>query len=265
MEEWRVIDKFPDYEVSNYGRVRSYKRIRGLEIPHIMIPKLNRLGYQYLTLVDSNNRKRSATVHRLVALAFIPNSSNLPCVNHKDENKTNNRINNLEWCTQEYNINYGSANLRRSNSNTNNPAYSKCIYQFNFDGQLINSYASGAEAARQTGLTISTISKAAIHESKYAGSWLWSYDKDYSFRNEIEYIGRIHYLKNSQPINQYDKEGNFITSFIGFNQVEQFLNNPKFNMSNILQSMKRKGSCYGYYWKFGHPTFAEHLAQINNN
>lgn len=262
MEEWRAIENFPDYEVSNYGNVRSYKRIRGMEIPHMMFPHPNRYGYQCITLVNSDNKRCLVTVHRLVAIAFLANPNNLPCVNHKDENKANNNVINLEWCTQQYNVNYGSGKLRLSIANTNNPAYSKQIYQFDFNGRFIQSYVSAAEAARQTGLKLSTISKAAAHNNKYAGNWLWSYDREYNFKMEIEYIGRLHYWWNCQNINQYDKRGNFIRSFIGFNQIKEFLNNPKFNMSNIIQSMKRNGSCYGYCWKFEHPLYSEHLAQI---
>lgn len=73
-------------------------------------------GYKCVVL-RKNNKSTSFLVHRLVAETFLPNPSNLPCVNHKDENKSNNSVDNLEWCTRLYNDNYGTRNIRLSNIN----------------------------------------------------------------------------------------------------------------------------------------------------
>ena len=94
------------YQISNLGRVKS---LGNLQNRKEKLLKTNiRNGY-YATYLYKNNKKKSLLCHRLVAEAFIPNSKKLPMVNHKDENKLNNCVNNLEWCTSEYNINYSSA------------------------------------------------------------------------------------------------------------------------------------------------------------
>lgn len=98
------------YQVSNYGRVKSlnYRRT-GKE--RLLKQILHTNGYFYVRLYKSN---KWFSIHRLVAETFIPNPENLPCVNHKDEVKTNNHVDNLEWCTNEYNLNFGSRNERIS-------------------------------------------------------------------------------------------------------------------------------------------------------
>ena len=94
-EEWKPIEGFDDYEVSNLGNVRSFKK--GDE--KIMSIQEHRLGYQYLKLYNNNNEQRPEFVHRLVAIAFIPNPENKPQVNHKNGIKTDNRVENLCWVT----------------------------------------------------------------------------------------------------------------------------------------------------------------------
>lgn len=113
MEEiWKPI-QYDGYEISNLGRVKSYKydKING----KIMKPSKSTKGYLQLDLRLGGRKyyKRiHLAIHRLVAEAFIPNPNNLPQVNHKDENKENNCVDNLEWCTNEYNSNYGTKSQR---------------------------------------------------------------------------------------------------------------------------------------------------------
>ena len=100
-EKWKSIDNFPDYYVSNLGRVYSNKSNKCLS------PKSSNRGYLSVTLCkDDTNKLKS--IHRLVATAFIPNPENLPVINHKDENPSNNTVDNLEWCTVQYNTSYSS-------------------------------------------------------------------------------------------------------------------------------------------------------------
>jgi hypothetical protein len=103
-----VFDYSGLYEVSNKeGRIRSVKTGK------ILKPGKDKCGYSHVTLCKDGKTSRFQ-VHRLVATAFIPNPDNLPVVNHKDENPSNNCVDNLEWCTVKYNVNYGTCKQRMS-------------------------------------------------------------------------------------------------------------------------------------------------------
>lgn len=117
MEKWKDINGYEGYyQVSSYGRVRSLDRLVSNRFIKGSILKQNERGKYLCVCLSKDKMKKSYSVHILVANAFIDNPNNLPCINHKDEIKTNNRVENLEWCTHKYNINYGNAQSRKSNS-----------------------------------------------------------------------------------------------------------------------------------------------------
>lgn len=114
MEIWKAIKDYEGlYEVSNLGRIKSLERyvkgVYGLRFNKecILKPRVDGNGYLECCLWK-NNKQRQLLIHRLVAEAFIPNPDNLPQVNHINEDKTDNRVENLEWCTASYNLRYGS-------------------------------------------------------------------------------------------------------------------------------------------------------------
>ena len=107
MEIYKDIDGYNGvYQVSNYGNVKTNNYYNRGET-HILTPAIDRWGYARVTL-SKNKSKRKYSVHRLVAMAFIPNPNNLPQINHINENKQDNRVENLEWCDAMYNNNYGT-------------------------------------------------------------------------------------------------------------------------------------------------------------
>lgn len=110
MEEWRAIKGYEGlYEVSNTGKVRSLER--ATTKGKILKPQIDKDGYLKCCLCK-NNKKRTALIHRLVAIAFIDNPKNYPLINHKDECKNNNHIENLEWCSHQYNSTYNGIHLK---------------------------------------------------------------------------------------------------------------------------------------------------------
>ena len=145
-EIWKDI---PDYEglyqASNYGRIKSlynYKR----DGTNILKPRLKR-GYYQLGLRKNKQRKWIA-LHRLIAITFIPNPDNLPCINHKDENKLNNSIDNLEWCTVRYNNCYGTRLKKVANTNKTKRA----VLKFDLENNFIEEYISLSEAGRKNNI-----------------------------------------------------------------------------------------------------------------
>ena len=128
IEEWRPIEGYEGlYEVSNTGRVRSLDMyVKGksyrLHKGKVLSPGKNKNGYLKVNL-HYNGKRETITVHRLVAQAFIENPDNLPQVNHKDEDKTNNNVDNLEWCDVKYNLSYGTARIRERDTKIKNGYY----------------------------------------------------------------------------------------------------------------------------------------------
>ncbi len=170
-EIWRDIEGYEGYyQVSNFGNIRSLDRVvkcrcgyRIAKGKNIITSYLNKSNYIQVDL-SKNSKVKTFTVHRLVAQAFIPNPNNLPCVNHKDENPSNNCVENLEWCTHKYNSNYGNNPSKHSaimydrykNPNTlkqferiwkNNQAKRrKKVCQLSMDNKLIKVWDSTYEA-----------------------------------------------------------------------------------------------------------------------
>ena len=167
-EVWKPVVGYEDlYEVSNLGRVWSVKKNIFRKL------RKDRDGYLVVSLCK-NGEYEWPQVHRLVAKAFIPNPENLPCVNHKDEDPTNNNVENLEWCTVGYNNRYGNRSKKVSEK------LSKKIAQYTFDlpCELIKVWPSAMEIYRTLGYEFGNICKCCRGERKSAYGYQWSYWED---------------------------------------------------------------------------------------
>ena len=147
------------YQISNWGRVKSIKF--GKE--RILKPQKNTSGYLCVTLCKNNNQCQFE-VHRLVAEVFLPNPNNYKEVNHKNEIKTDNRVENLEWCDRKYNQNYG----------TRTEKCSKKVYQYTLDGEFIREWASTSECGRN-GYNYGNVAACCRGKLKKYKNFIWKY------------------------------------------------------------------------------------------
>ena len=185
---WKDIEGYEGlYQVSNTGKVRSMNYNKTGKVKRLK-PAIDSDGYLRLGLYK-DGKQRYYSVHRLVAMTFIPNPNNLPCVNHKDENKTNNCVDNLEWISHLDNMNYGTRNERLSESRKgqNNPMYgkkgkdnptSKPILMIDkHTTKPIACFDCVGDANEYLGKPRynSTINKCAKGYSKTSGGYIWKY------------------------------------------------------------------------------------------
>lgn len=181
MEEWRdVVGYEGEYQVSNCGNVKSMtRRVKtkngcyAIKTGKMLAKTLKKKGYLCVNL-SSHGKAKCVEIQRLVAIAFLPNPNNYPCVNHKDENKENNSADNLEWCTYSYNNAYGECRKKASESRINGKM-SKRVYQYDMNMNLIGEYPSIAEVKRVFGYNSSKISLCARGKRKSAYGYVWKY------------------------------------------------------------------------------------------
>ena len=169
-EIWKDIKDYEGlYQVSNWGRVKSLNyRHTGKE----MVLQLNKTKYGYLLVcLYKDGKCKYFSVHRLVAEAFIPNPLNLPCVNHINENKQDNLVTNLEYCTTAYNNSFGTRLERVAKKNY------KPILQYTKTGEFIREWASIIEVKRKLGLGNSNgnISNCCLKKLKSAYGYVWKF------------------------------------------------------------------------------------------
>jgi len=180
-EQWRDIAGYEGrYQVSDQGRVRrtACEITQGnghSEITYSIPPRLLRsfesnCSYQRIGL-RMNGQRKYYNVHRLVAQAFVPNPSNLPEVNHKNEDKSDNRAENLEWVTSEQNCNHGTRNKRISD----NTSRSRRVLRMTQCGSEVKEYKSISAASRETGISVASIGGVCRGEHHTAGGYKWQY------------------------------------------------------------------------------------------
>lgn len=180
MEEiWKPVpvSGFEDlYEVSNMGRIRVLEHLVsnrvGMMTIHLKIKKTtpNKAGYHRVGLWK-NGKGVFSLVHRLVAMAFLDNPDNYKCVNHKDENKSNNCVDNLEWCDHTYNNNYGTHMDKVKGK------LSKKVLQYTLDGEFVREWPSAQHIKKELGYVTTAICACCNHKPHHytAYGFIWRY------------------------------------------------------------------------------------------
>ena len=160
VETFVKIEGFEKYEVSNLGRVRN------IETGIVLKPQLRRDGYLMHGLCE-NNKMKFLLLHRIIATTFIDNPEGKPCVNHIDENKLNNDLSNLEWCTVKENNVHGTRIKRAAEK------LSKKVIQLDLNDNVLNEFESIRQAERETGIPNGNISSCCNGKLKSAGGFKW--------------------------------------------------------------------------------------------
>lgn len=185
-EIWKDIEGYEgSYQVSNLGRVRSLTRkvktFNGFRLTKGKLLKPLKTNRNYFRVdLKRNQKDKYVSVHRLVAEAFLPNPNNLPEVNHKDSNPSNNNVKNLEWCTQSHNIKYaykyGNAKPTKGCFQKGNIPYNRRkINQYSKNGEYLNTFNSVKEAGLYVNTVPSNINNCLSGNAKTAKGYIWKY------------------------------------------------------------------------------------------
>lgn len=217
LEVWKPIPGLYGYEASSFGNVRSWwknnkKRIgngRGNRereiagVPKLMKQHMDSYGYMITSVTDANGVHKSVKVHRLVAMAFIPNPKNFPEINHKDEDKLNNHFENLEWCDNKYNINYGTRTQRSADSR------SIAVSCYDLEGNHIKDYKSSTEAGKAFNSKSNHISCCCLGKRNQAHGFQWRFKSE--GLEKIEPVQKPKY--HLRPVTCFDDDGNVVETY----------------------------------------------------
>lgn len=255
-EVWKDIVGYEGYyQVSNLGEVKSVDRyvatvgnpsgrrlVKGRILNQSKRTIKHEQGYCFVSL-SKDNIATTYAVHRLVAQAFIPNPDNLPFINHKDEDKQNNNVDNLEWCTVAYNNSYGTARERGGKKK------SIPVVKFGLDGCLIKRYKSLAAAAKEEYVTKGNLANVCVNRNgkKTLNGFIFMYEKDYLENGFVGYNN-----SKLKKVEQYDLDGNYIRTFdsvkLAYASTGCTTANGAANITAVCKG--RQKSAYGYKWKY---------------
>lgn len=259
-----------DYEISTFGNARSVKRKNGCISYHKLSPYTNTNGYKQIIL-SHDGVERTVRLHRLVAIRFIPNPNNYNIVNHIDENKLNNNVNNLEWCDSRYNSTYGTVLYRRSETRKNKFIP---IVQLDMNCNIINVYYrySHCEIFNDCEYYLSMVSRAINNETYIYKNCFWIKLDEYNNLSKedllklvnnknIEYNKRIEHKPHctkKRKVVKLDDNNNFIEAY---NSIGVAADNNKCSHQSIWACLQGKRQlCKGYNWMY-----LEDYEKLSNN
>lgn len=251
VEEWKSLDflGYPNYKVSNLGHVMS------INYGIMSNNKINKGGYNIVKLYKDGKRKYHL-VHRLVAMAFVdnPNPEKFNIVNHIDENKLNNRWDNLEWCDIAYNVTYGTAIERQHKSNLEAGNYDKLkqmnkkqVYKYDFNGKLVYIFDSMTNCYKEDGVSGNVI----LSETPVRNDCIYSYKElsEYQIRFIVNNIIKNKNDKlNRDIINiyQYNCRKELVEKHVSLSDMKKRFGSKKTN--NILSCVHNTKIYASYIW-----------------
>lgn len=245
MEEiWNDIKGYEGrYAISNLGNVKSY------ESNKIMKQETVRHGYKAIYLKKDGIRSHKY-IHILVAEAFIPNPDNLPIINHKDENPANNHMDNLEWCTYQYNNTYNDVHIQRAIKQ------GKQVFQYDKNGNLVNVHISVREAGRFIGGSSSNISSCCKGDLYTCYGFVWSHHE--LMREDVlqkfQLSNKTHLSRKnnslSKEVFQFDLKGNFIAKYPSTQEVGRRLGISASLVQGVCRGDHK--STHGFIFKYAY-------------
>lgn len=246
MEEvWKDIKDYEGlYQVSNMGRVKSLPKLKKTPTTTFMtkeIIKKANICKGYLRLgLKKNGITKSYFVHCLVAQAFLGDANGLT-VNHKDENKLNNRADNLEYMTLAENIRYGGGIQRSAKSRTDNPLICTPVNQYSLDGKFIRRYDSIKQAKEVNGFHKENISLCCQHKRNQSKGYIWRYDGD----EEVSFVKKWGY----KSVNVYDMDWKFIADFNSVAEASAFTKASSAHISSCCKGKRKSSNGYKFAYK----------------
>lgn len=246
-EIWKEVPNYDRYEVSNYGRVKSHAKYGG--VSERILRQAVRKGYYYVLLANGefgNTKSKSYGVHHVVAMAFIPNPNNLPFVNHKDEGRTNNMVENLEWCDMQYNLNYGTARKRAGVKH--GETISIPVAQYSLDGKYMRTFKNFTEAENCLGFGIYKPRNGFDSKYSQSGGYMWRYctNPDIDYTKDIEPYVPV--SGDPKVVEQYTLDGDFVARY---NSTTEASMKTGLNRQSIgCCALGKYKSSGGYLWKY---------------
>ena len=262
-EVWKDIPNYEGlYQVSNMGRVKSLDRYVVSKRPQDSIERkrfypstiLKAFFYgNYLMCHIGINRKMKAVkYHRLVCSVFHPNPKGLPEVNHLNEIKTDNRAENLEWCSRVHNARWGTSIKRSSIARKNNADLSLVVYQFTLDGKFVEKYPSATEAERKTGIKMTNILSVCHNKrASSAGGFLWSFTQSPDVilqKRKRKEQGLKHY--GGKPVRQLSLSGVLVNEYPSIEEAARETGIHKDTISRCCKHWGYYKSAGGYKWEY---------------
>lgn len=243
-EIWKVFPDYPFIEASNLGRIRTVDRVvtykngaKHFYKGHILKQYLLPCGYLYVVF-KVNGKTVHLRVHRVVAASHLPNPDNLPEVNHKDNDPTNNRLDNLEWCDHQYNIVY-----REKHGKSAAEAVGRPVYVVNLETGKVLYFESQSEAARQLGVDQSSVNMVVRGQRIQAGGYLFTEDESEITEEKIQEVKAKMKLCSVIAINTETSEA-FL--FKSQSEAARQLGVSQGNVNNVLKGRYKKTKGYWF-------------------